>query len=237
MIPKIIHYCWFGGAPLPPLAEKCIQSWKKYFPDYEIKEWNESNFNYKAIAYTREAYTLKKYAFVSDYARMWILYNYGGIYFDTDVEVIKPMDDIIQKGPFMGLEAGKNGATSYKVALGLGLGVPPGLGLLKKIIDWYSSHHYANWKGDYDGTIVRIVTDILQEEGMTKIGDMYKCGDITIYPPDYFCPKNYYTEELVLTDNTRTIHHYSALWKHHFSIFRKIKKRLTFIYVRLTESI
>lgn len=108
MIPKVIHYCWFGGNPLPDSAKKCISSWRKYLPDYEIKEWNERNFDVKSIPYTREAYRLKKFAFVSDYARMWILYHYGGIYFDTDVEVIKPFNDIIQRGNFMGFEAQHN---------------------------------------------------------------------------------------------------------------------------------
>ena len=104
MIPKIIHYCWFGGNPLPKSAIKCIESWKKYLPDYEIKEWNESNFDFSKCAYAREAAEKKKWAFVSDYARFKILYQYGGLYFDTDVEVIKPLDDIIAAGPFMGAE-------------------------------------------------------------------------------------------------------------------------------------
>ena len=104
MIPKTIHYCWFGKTPLPTFAKECIKSWRKYLPDYEIKEWNEESFNVNIIPYTKEAYESKKYAFVSDYARFWILYNYGGLYFDTDVEVIKPMDDIIKKGAFMGCE-------------------------------------------------------------------------------------------------------------------------------------
>ena len=105
MIPKIIHYCWFGGKPLPKSAIKCIKSWRKFFPDYEIKEWNESNFDVNMMTYTREAYAAQKYAFVSDVARFWILYREGGVYFDTDVEVIAPMNDIIESGPFMGVEA------------------------------------------------------------------------------------------------------------------------------------
>ena len=114
MIPKVIHYCWFGRNSLPPLAVKCLESWKRFFPDYEIKEWNEDNFDVNIISYTAEAYRVKKYAFVSDYARFWILYHYGGLYFDTDVEVIKSMDDIIAKGSFMGCEkdADKEGATA-----------------------------------------------------------------------------------------------------------------------------
>lgn len=109
MIPKIIHYCWFGRGPLPELAQKCIASWKKYLPDYEIKEWNEDNFDVNIIPYTAEAYQAKKYAFVSDYARFWIMYHYGGIYFDTDVEVIRPMDDIVANGNFMGFEVDPDG--------------------------------------------------------------------------------------------------------------------------------
>lgn len=95
MIPKIIHYYWFGGNPLPESAKKCIAYWRKFLPDYEIKEWNESNFDVNKISYTKEAELAKNYAYVSDYARMWNLYNYGGLYFDTDVEVIKSLDDII----------------------------------------------------------------------------------------------------------------------------------------------
>ena len=116
MIPKIIHYCWFGRNPLPELAQKCIASWKKYLPDYEIKEWNEDNFDVNIIPYTAEAYAAKKYAFVSDYARFWILYKYGGIYFDTDVEVIRPIDDIIAKGNFMGCETDASGSDAASVA-------------------------------------------------------------------------------------------------------------------------
>ena len=129
MIPKVIHYCWFGRNPLPSLAIKCIESWRKYLPDYEIKEWNEDNFDVNIIPYTQEAYQVGKYAFVSDYARFWILYKYGGLYFDTDVEVIKPMDDIIARGPFMGCEKDVSDTSVASVAPGLGLGVNPGLGL------------------------------------------------------------------------------------------------------------
>ena len=105
MIPKIIHYCWFGGKEVPQSAKKYIESWKKFLPGYEIKRWDESNFEVNAIKYTREAYAAKKYAFVSDYARFWILFNYGGLYFDTDVEVIKPLEDIISKGAYLGVES------------------------------------------------------------------------------------------------------------------------------------
>ena len=108
MLPKTIHYCWFGEAPLPKSAQKCIASWKKFFPDYEIKQWDESNYDVDKIPYISEAYKAKKYAFVSDYARFDILYHFGGIYFDTDVEVIRPFDDILDNSPnFMGCEIKK----------------------------------------------------------------------------------------------------------------------------------
>ena len=121
MIPKVIHYCWFGHHPLSPLAKKCMKSWKRYFPDYEIKEWNERNFDVNIIPYVKEAYEAKRYAFVSDYARFWILYRYGGIYFDTDVEVIRPMTDIIERGAFMGCETVANKNIPLYVNPGLGL--------------------------------------------------------------------------------------------------------------------
>lgn len=105
-IPHVIHYCWFGGKPVPRSARKCIDSWKEYFPGWEIKQWNESNYDVWKIPYIAQAYDAKKYAFVSDYARFDILYQYGGVYFDTDVEVIKPFDDILARGAFMGLEQG-----------------------------------------------------------------------------------------------------------------------------------
>ena len=124
MTPQIIHYCWFGRNPLPDLALKCIASWRKYLPDYEIKEWNEDNFDVNIIPYTAEAYKAKKYAFVSDYARFYILYKYGGLYFDTDVEVIRPISDILNNGAFMGCECdGMSKSSPITVAPGLGLGV------------------------------------------------------------------------------------------------------------------
>jgi hypothetical protein len=213
-IPKIIHYCWFGRNPLPELALKCIESWKKYLPDYEIKVWNEDNFDVNIIPYTAEAYKAKKYAFVSDYARFWILYKYGGLYFDTDVEVIKPMDDIIARGPFMGCEneAGK-GATTLGVAPGLGLGVNPGLGLYKDILDYYGTVSFLHENGSYNQTtVVEHVTGILCKHGLKDVNEIQECGGIFIYPKEYFCPLDYETGQLNITPNTYTIHHYMASW-------------------------
>ena len=218
MIPKIIHYCWFGRGPLPELAQKCIASWKKYLPDYEIKEWNEDNFDVNIIPYTAEAYKAKKYAFVSDYARFWILYQYGGIYFDTDVEVIRPIDDIVERGNFMGFETDpkpqlKEDASEASVAPGLGLGVTPGLGLYKEILDYYAPLHFLCEDGSLNQvTVVKHVTNVLVENGLKQTNELQQVAGVWIYPRDYFNPLDDNTGKLVITENTRSIHWYTKTW-------------------------
>ena len=219
MIPKIIHYCWFGGNPLPDDAIKCIASWRKYLPDYEIKEWNESNFDVNCCPYVREAYAAKKYAFVSDYARFYVLFHEGGLYFDTDVEVIRNMDHIIRDGNFMAFE--KSLATSQEiqatpsalgVAPGLGLGVNPGLGLLRELLDYYEGkEHFAV----EDGTVVDYTTEMLKMHGLVNEHRLQKVADVTVYPADYFCPMDSTTGITTLTENTVSIHHYSCSWIDH----------------------
>lgn len=213
MIPKVIHYCWFGRNSLPESAVKCIDSWRKFFPDYEIREWNEDNFDINIIPYTAEAYSVKKYAFVSDYARFWILYHYGGLYFDTDVEVIKPMEDIIQRGPFMGIEVeGKDGDFPL-VAPGLGLGVEKGHPIYKKIIDYYDILHYIDSDGNpINITVVLHSTKILKNFGLRPINQLQEVGGIWIYPRDFFNPLNDNTGKLTITSNTRSIHWFSKSW-------------------------
>lgn len=215
MIPKVIHYCWFGKNPLPPLAIKCIESWKKYLPDYEIKEWNEDNFDVNIIPYTKEAYAAKKYAFVSDYARFWILYRYGGLYFDTDVEVIKPMDTIIARGAFMGCEneVKDNEETALAVAPGLGLGVLPGLELYKEMLDLYETLHFIMPDSSLNmKTVVEYTTEVLCRYGLNNVNAIQNCAGIWIYPKEYFCPVDYETGKCLVTKNTYSIHHYAASW-------------------------
>ena len=233
MIPKKINYCWFGRNPLPKLAIKCIESWKKYLPDYEIIEWNEDNFDVNMIPYTKEAYEAKKYAFVSDYARFWILYNFGGLYFDTDVEVIKNLDDIIARGPFMACEKNAKSGTTPKdlgVAPGLGLGVNPGLGLYKIILDKYATLHFINQDGSLNQTtVVSYTTDLLCEYGLEAKNEIQCIEGIFIYPKEYFCPLEYGIMKLNLSENSRTIHHYDASWKspvHQFVLNRLRRKSI-----------
>lgn len=210
---KIIHYCWFGGNPLPESAINCIESWKKYFPDYEIKEWNESNFDVNCCNYIRQAYQNKKWAFVSDYARFWILYHEGGLYFDTDVEVIKSFSDIVQTGPFMGCEMGGEYGTEVAVAPGLGLGAEPGMHLYKQILDFYQNKTFLKENGQIDQTtVVEYTTSILKSHGWKTEDTLQTIGEVTIYPTEYFCPINYITGVKNITSETRSIHHYAASW-------------------------
>lgn len=230
MIPKVIHYCWFGRNPLPKDALRCIASWKKYFPDYEIKEWNEDNFDINICPYVRQAYEAKKYAFVSDYARFYVLYHHGGVYFDTDVEVIKPMDHILSQGPFLAIEKSEatenpDSGLQIGVAPGLGLAAEPGSDLLRKLLEVYDS---IDFNIERDGTIVNITTRLLNESGFKNTNSIQHLEGFTIYPDDYFCPMDHTTGLLTITDKTVAIHHYTASWIDHntFSYFKHRLKNL-----------
>lgn len=245
MIPKIIHYCWFGGNPLPESAKKCIASWRKFLPDYEIWQWSEGPlnenehehekdlfdkilpFDVNSIPYTQQAYEAKKYAFVSDYARFWILYKYGGLYFDTDVEIIKPLDDIIERGPFMGIEVRAKEGEYPQVAPGLGLGVTPGHELYQVLLDKYASLRFLNEDGSLNQkTIVKYNTEVLQEQGLQASNDLQEVVGVWIYPADYFNPLDSLTGKLKLTDNTRSIHWYMNSWSDS-SAFRQWLSRMS----------
>ncbi len=215
MIPKTIHYCWFGGKPLPEDARRCIDSWEKFFPDYEIKRWDESNFDVTACAYTKEAYEAKNWAFVSDYARFWILYHEGGLYFDTDVEVIRDFTPILEQGAFMGCESNDvEKAEQLKVAPGLGLGAEAGLPLYKEILTCYENARYYRKDGSRDPeSVVYKTTRILESHGFDPRSTNIQClAGVTVYPQEYFGPMDYQTGKLRITENTYSIHHYTASW-------------------------
>lgn len=212
MIPKKIHYCWFGGNPLPELAQRCIASWKVYFPDYEIIEWNESNFDFMACNYSAEAYKEKKWAFISDYARYKILYEHGGVYFDTDVEVIKSFDEILEKGAFMGCE-NSDLKMGVKVASGLGCAAEAGNMFYKKMLEDYEKSSFYNEDGTVNlYTVVERTTKLLQEDGLKDTMDIQTVENITIYPAEYFCPKDVRTRLLNVTEKTFSIHHFDGSW-------------------------
>ena len=222
MIPKIIHYCWFGRNPLPDSAKKCIESWRKFFPEYEIKEWNEDNFDVHLIPYVEEAYNAKKYAFVSDYARFWILYFYGGVYFDTDVEVIRPMDDILAKGGFMGVQH------DYFLNPGLGMASVAYHQVYKFILDYYQNLHFLKRDGSFgETTIVIHTTNVLMSLGYKKDGRIIQNVEgIYTYPSDYFNPFDDLTGVMRKTKNTRTIHWFSKTWCSNYGPIRTSVTRL-----------
>lgn len=217
MIPKKIHYCWFGGNPLNKLGQKCLESWKKHFPDYEIIEWNESNFDINCCDYVREAYEAKKWAFVSDYARFKILYEQGGLYFDTDVEVIKPMDDIISNGSFVGCEKKsldtKGPGINLGVAPGLALGAEAGSEIFKEMLELYHTLHFLKDDGTCElKTIVEYTTEVLVQHGLKDTSEIQCVAGIYVYPKEYFNPIEMASNKLVIEENTRSIHHYAASW-------------------------
>lgn len=207
MIPKIIHYIWFGGNPLPEDARRCIASWRKYCPDYEIREWNESNFNIEVCDYVKEAYAAKKWAFVSDYARLSVLLEYGGIYMDTDVEVIKPLDKFLELRAFSGFENEKDVPTGI---MACERGHQFFLGLLKE----YHNIHFTDCYGNYDLTtnVTRITNECVRH-GLVRNNKTQTVADLTLFSKDFFCPLNSQTGILEKTDNTHTIHWFSGSWK------------------------
>jgi len=207
MIPKKIHYCWFGRGDITPLATKCIESWKKYLPDYEIVLWNEDNFDINRNEYVKQAYKSKKYAFVSDYARLYVLYNEGGIYMDVDVEVLKPIDCFLKHEAFMGFE------NEVGVAPGLILGAEKGNSIIKEIMDVYSTNKFVLSNGKYNlTTIVQYTTDILLSHGLVLNGSLQNIKGIVIYPKTYFCPLTYDSDRTDFSEKTYTIHHFAASW-------------------------
>ena len=208
MIPKKIHYCWFGGNPLPEDVKGYIASWRKYCPDYEIIEWNESNFDINCCAYVREAYEVKKWAFVTDYVRLYALYRYGGIYMDTDVEVIKPLDELLKYSAFSGYES--------KTSISTGtMGACQENEWVKMLLDDYNDRHFVMPDGSYDQTtnVITITNLTVKKYEIVLDGEMKMFGhNMVMLPFDYLCAKSYKTGQVIKTDNTYTIHHFKGSW-------------------------
>lgn len=206
-IPKVIHYCWFGRGELPPLAKRCIKSWKKYCPDYEIVCWNEDNFDLTQNRYMHEAYEARKWAFVSDVARLIIIYNQGGIYLDTDVELIKPIDDLLENSGFMGFD--EKGI----VATGLGFGAEKGNEIIEAFLKDYEHISFVQPDGSFDLTpCPDRNTDALKRLGMDTQNTNQTFMGTVFLPKEYLCPMDYYTGKKTITKQTYSIHHYSASW-------------------------
>ena len=208
MIPKIIHYCWFGRKPKPKLAEKCIKSWKKYCPDYEIIEWNEDNFDVSAAPlYVRQAYEAGRWAFVTDYVRLLGMLKMGGIYMDTDVEVVKPLDPYLKHEAFAGFEA------DDRVQTGL-MACEKGFPLFEEFLHHYDDASFLNPDGSANVTTnVTVLTNLCRKYGLVTDGRFQTVAGLTIYPKEVFCPVDFDTEKLHKTRKTVTIHWFSASWQ------------------------
>ena len=207
MIPKVIYYCWFGRGKMPALAKKCIESWKKYCPDYKIVCVNEDNFDINRNQYAREAYDAGKWAFVSDYARLKVLYDEGGIYFDTDVELLKPLDKLIEENGYMGFD--DNGV----ISTGLGFACEKGNELVGAMLADYDDISFVLPDGSLDLTpcpdrntkaLIRLGMDVSNKDQVFM--------GIRMLPEDYLCPMKYYTGKKIITKNTYSIHHFCASW-------------------------
>ena len=207
-IPKILHYCWFGGKPKPPLVEKCIRSWRKFCPDFEIREWNESNFDLEQVpAYVRQAYEAGRWAFVTDYVRLRALTEVGGVYLDTDVEIVRPLEPFLKHEAFAGFEH------LERVQTGV-LACRKGFPLFQEFLAYYDTAVFRRPDGSMDTTTnVEILTGICRKKGLV-FNDTFQVVDgLAVYPREVFCPVDYDTMKLKKTRKTVTIHWFSGSWQ------------------------
>ena len=206
-IPKIIHYCWFGKGKKSKIIKKCMKTWNKYMPDYRIIEWNEENFNINCNQYVKQAYDNKKYAFVSDYARLYALYNYGGIYFDTDIEVVKNLDKYLENKDVYGFEKKDIIMTGVMISV-------KNSAIIKRFLDIYDKINFI----EEDGTVNDLpntcrFTEILKEYGLNCNNERQVLKDIAdIYPLEYFCAYDTDNSHFIPSEKTLTIHHYNGSW-------------------------
>lgn len=235
MIPKIIHYCWFGRSPKPRSVLNCIKTWKKNLPEYEIIEWNEDTFDISSMPYVKEAYDNHKFAFVSDVARLEVLLKKGGIYLDTDVEVLKSFDEFLYNKSFMGFETNDRLSTAI-------IGCEQGVQWVDDLLNNYRYRHFIQ-DGVIDTTTnVKVITEYMKRLGLGKGDHIMTIDNIgSFYPPEYFSPKSYYDGIIYKTDRTIAIHHFTGTWQekskfrewvannvspNFISFVRKVKKKL-----------
>ncbi len=209
MIPKIIHYCWLSGEDFPPSVQKCIQSWKSILHDYEFILWDTKRFDINSVKYVKEAFEAKKYAFASDYIRLYALYNYGGIYLDSDIEVYKSFNELLNNKAFTGFEDEANiGAWMF--------GSEKGNPLFRELLDYYNGKSFIFPDGSYNMTAnVVPVTNTLLKYGLKPNGRFQDLGNIVIYPREFFCPYNPFVDDgmdLYMSDKTYCKHLFDGAW-------------------------
>lgn len=207
MIPKKIHYCWFGGKPLPDKYMRYKDSWHKFCPDYEIVEWNETNYDVSKCKYMYDAYRKKMWGFVSDYARIDIVYNNGGVYLDTDVELVRNIDDLLYQRGFAGFE------DEEYVNFGCGFGAVKGFPILREVMDYYDNENFIYEDGSLNLTGCPVYqTSVLSRYGLIRNGEYQSVADMTIYPAKVLTGKCMYTMRTVVKPQTYAIHHYDGSW-------------------------
>lgn len=207
MIPKIIHYCWFGRGEMPELAIKCIESWKKFCPDYEIMVWNEENFDISSNRYVKEAYESKKFAFVTDYVRLYAMYNYGGIYMDTDVMVLKSLDEYLVHHAFSGFES------KTKIPTGI-MASEKGYEVMADLLKFYDDAVFIKEDGTYNIiTNTETITAMFTEWGFMPTGEYQEIKGMAFYPQNIFCPDHKKLTNNNYMKDTATIHYFAGSWK------------------------
>lgn len=219
MIPKIIHYCWLSNDPIPDSLQECMDSWKKFLPDYEFIHWDFNKFNKESSIWVKQAFENKKYAFASDYIRLYALFQYGGIYLDMDVEVLKSFNSFLELDTIMCFESYPPETYPEMAAFG----AEKGSQWIKDCLNFYNQQEFINSKGEFNCTpLPKVVKKILQKKGykLNKIRNINEAikkqgvKQLCLFPSDYFSPKSYRTNEINITKNTVCIHHFAGTWKH-----------------------
>ena len=229
MIPKIIHYCWFGRGEKPELAKKCIASWRELCPDFEIREWNEDNCDYFAVPFMAEAYAAGKYAFAADVMRLLVLEQYGGVYFDTDVEVVRDISPLMNDEGFIGFE------NDMYVNSGQVIASVPHHPVVQAMIEEYKKMHFTNKDGTMNAVgCPRLNTDVMERFGLVRNGQEQIAAGFHVYPADFFNPVDSTTGKLTKTENTYSIHWYSMSW---LPWYKQIKARIGRLFRRAFKAI
>lgn len=208
-IPKIIHFCWLSGDPYPDSIQKCLDTWKRVLPDYEIKLWSKDTFDINSVRWVKEAFECKKYAFAADFIRFWALYNYGGIYLDSDIEVIKNYDDFLENTSFMGFEY-------LGIPEAATIGAVPGVPWIKQCLDYYEGKSFYDENGSIKNQAVPYLIRLVLKNNFgidcKDNNTIQRFKDLVMYPYKYFSPKNYYTDEIEADENTVSIHRFASAW-------------------------
>lgn len=206
MIPKIIHYCWFGRGEMPKLMKKCIKSWKKFCPDWEIILWNEDAFDVNSTLWTKQAYEARKYAFVSDFVRLKALYEMGGVYLDTDVELVQPIDCFLEHEAFSGFESGDMVQTGI-------IGAQEGHPIIKAWMEWYTERPYLVDGKPEMVPNVSFITEDLKARGLIMNDSLQNIDGMVIYPQTWFCPLSAVSIEKKITADTYVLHYFTSTWR------------------------